>query len=352
MNTLINKYREWIIGVAGLLLVGIFVFFDVLYWVPWTLVNQEQKKVRLNIQPGSSLGTISDSLYQRNLIPSRNSFEFAVRLRGLETELQAGVFSVERPASYRDIIYSLTHSAPEAVTVTIVEGLQSREIARILGKELLFTPEEFKEVVADSSLAASLGVPGPTLEGFLFPETYKFFVNESAESIARKMVNHFHEVVPDTFAQRAKQYGWTMWEAVTMASIIEGEAVHDEERSTISSVYHNRLQRGMRLQADPTIQFIIEDGPRRLWAKDLEIQSPYNTYRNSGLPPGPINNPGLGSVRAALYPADTEYLYFVARGDGYHTFTRTNREHINAKRRLQRLRRQVSMQQKDGDNSI
>jgi len=350
MRTIIHTHRQWIIGITGLILIGIFIFFDLLYIVPWGPKTDE--KVRVNIQPGSSLSSISDSLYKKGVIPSRHAFEFAVRLQGKETELQAGVISVKRPSSFRDIIFAMTHNAPEVVTITVIEGLQSREIAGILGKNLLFTPAEFKRAVADSSLAASLGVPGPTLEGFLFPDTYKFFANEKAESIARKMVTHFQEVVPDSFAQRADELGWTMWDAVTMASIIEGEAVHDSERPVISSVYHNRIQRGMRLQADPTIQFIIEDGPRRLWAKDLEIESPYNTYRHRGLPPGPINNPGLESIRAALYPANTEYLYFVARGDGYHTFTKTNREHINAKRRLQRLRRQVSMQkQEDGDNS-
>ncbi|MCF7805019.1 MAG: endolytic transglycosylase MltG [Candidatus Marinimicrobia bacterium] len=343
MGKILIKHRAWFLGAAGILLLTVFLFFDILYRVPWG--PQTGEDVRINIQPGSSLSSISDSLYSNDVIPSRDAFEFAVRLRGLETDLQAGVFGVEKNASYRSIIYSLTHNTPEIVNVTIIEGLQSREIARILEKKILLTAEEFNAVVADSALAADLGIPGPTLEGFLFPETYKFFLNESAESVARKMVEHYQAVVPDSFAERAREaYGWTMWEAVTLASIIEGEAVYDSERAQISSVYHNRLRQGMRLQADPTIQFIIEDGPRRLWSRDLEIESPYNTYRNAGLPPGPINNPGFESIKAALYPADTDYLYFVARGDGYHTFTRTNREHVNAKRRLQRLRRQVGTQ--------
>lgn len=345
MRQTLSQYRFWFVGFVSLLVLSTVIFFDLLYRVSWG--PETGKHVRLNIQSGSSLRAISDSLYSKELIPSRDSFEFAVLLRGLETELQAGVFAVPENASFQDIIHTLTHAKPEIVKVTIIEGLQSREIARLLEKKFLFNRRDFMDVVEDSTLAAKWGVPGPTLEGFLFPETYKFFINATAESIARRMVEHFYQVVPDSFAERAKYYNWTLWEAVTMASIIEGEAIYDSERPKVASVYHNRLEQGMRLQADPTIQFIIEDGPRRLWSKDLDIESPYNTYRNSGLPPGPINNPGLESIRAALYPAETNYLYFVARGDGYHTFSRTNREHINAKRRLQRIRRQVQMENRE-----
>jgi UPF0755 protein len=128
-------------------------------------------------------------------------------------------------------------------------------------------------------------------------------------------------------------------EVITLASIIEGEAIYNRERPLISGVYHNRLELGMRLQADPTIQYIVDGGPRRLLNKDLKIKSPYNTYLNYGLPPGPINNPGIESIKAALFPANTENLYFVARGDGYHTFSRTKNEHNKAKKEFQRIRR-------------
>ena len=140
---------------------------------------------------------------------------------------------------------------------------------------------------------------------------------------------------------QAQELGMSMLEIVTLASIIEGEAIYDSERSIISAVYHNRLKKGMRLQADPTIQYIIDDGPRRLLNDDLKIQSNYNTYLNFGLPPGPINNPGKESIIAALYPSVNDYLYFVARGDGYHTFTTNENDHNKAKRKLQKLRRQL-----------
>ena len=144
---------------------------------------------------------------------------------------------------------------------------------------------------------------------------------------------------------QAQELGMSMLEIIALASIIEGEAIYDSERSIISAVYHNRLKKGMKLQADPTIQYIIDDGPRRLLNRDLKIESPYNTYLNYGLPPGPINSPGLESLRAAVSPADADFLFFVANGEGYHTFSRTEAEHNVAKKKLQRHRRKVKRQQ-------
>ena len=143
---------------------------------------------------------------------------------------------------------------------------------------------------------------------------------------------------------QAQELGLSILEVITLASIIEGEAIYDSERSIISAVYHNRLKKGMKLQADPTIQYIIDDGPRRLLKDDLKIKSNYNTYLYKGLPPGPINNPGRESIIAALYPSVNEYLYFVAKGDGYHTFTKNEKDHNEAKRKFQEVRRRVNRQ--------
>ena len=340
-NVLKQKYRMWFFAVLALLMVSTLIFFDILFNMPWG--NQRQMR-EVNIPQGASLRAISDSLQKKNIIRHPGWFQFAVQLHGASTSLRPGIFALPENASFEHVIRALTEGNPEVVKVTIIEGLQSRQIAKILATKFPFTAEEFNKVVHDSTLAHQWGIQGPSLEGFLYPETYKFFKNQTPQRIAHQMVRQFFSVVPDSFRARAKQFGWTLRDAVTMASIIEGEAMRDDERQIISSVYHNRLNRGMRLQADPTIQYIIEDGPRRLWDKDLEIESPYNTYLHSGLPPGPINNPGFGSIKAALFPAHTNYLYFVARGDGYHTFSRTNREHINAKRRLQQLRRQVAQE--------
>jgi UPF0755 protein len=151
----------------------------------------------------------------------------------------------------------------------------------------------------------------------------------------------------DSLRDRAQVLGMNEIEVITLASIIEGEALYDKERPIIAGVYHNRLQKGMKLQADPTIQYIIDDGPRRLLKKDLMIESPYNTYLNKGLPPGPINNPGKKSILAALFPLKNDYLFFVARGDGYHTFTKTEQEHNQAKRKFNKMRKKNSQRTKN-----
>ena len=348
MKNFFKKYKWWILPVLGILMTTAVLAYEFF----WKLepVENPTEKVEIFIPRGSPLNAIIDTLYTNELIESKKGFELWVRARGLETALQAGLFEVPVSANYPQILYTLTHSTPRVINVTIIEGLQSRQIAEILEEHFEFTAGDFLALVNDSAFAQSLGVPGPSLEGFLFPETYKFFMNDGVEKVTRRLVNHFFEVIPDSFSTRAEEMGWTLWDAVTMASIIEGEAIYDSERPTVSSVYHNRIEEGMRLQADPTIQYIIEDGPRRLLNRDLEIDSPYNTYRNRGLPPGPINNPGFESIKAALYPAETEYLYFVARGDGYHTFTKTNREHINAKNEFQKVRRRVYLEQKRKEN--
>ena len=158
------------------------------------------------------------------------------------------------------------------------------------------------------------------------------------------MVNEFKNNISKSMEVQAEELGLSILEVITLASIIEGEAIYDSERSIISAVYHNRLKKGMKLQADPTIQYIIDDGPRRLLKDDLKIKSNYNTYLYKGLPPGPINNPGKESIIAALYPSVNEYLYFVAKGDGYHTFTKNEKDHNKAKRKFQEVRRRVNRQ--------
>ena len=191
----------------------------------------------------------------------------------------------------------------------------------------------------DPEFCKTLGVDAESLEGYLFPETYKFSLMMAEEQVIRRLVKQFQRVFDSQMRAQASRMGMTVHETVSMASIIEGEAQVGDERPIISAVYHNRLKKRMRLQADPTVQYAIVDGPRRLFYKDYRIDSPYNTYRHRGLPPGPIMSPGEASLRAALYPAEVNYLYFVARGDGSHIFSRTTREHEKAKRETRWARR-------------
>ncbi|RUM87517.1 MAG: endolytic transglycosylase MltG, partial [Thermodesulfatator sp.] len=190
--------------------------------------------------------------------------------------------------------------------------------------------------------AHSLGIPGPSVEGFLFPDTYYLVKGLAPGEIIRIMVRRFWEVWRK-YEARARELGVSVYEVVTLASIVEKEAVLSREKPLIAAVYWNRLRRGMPLQADPTVRYALKRFRGRLYYKHLRVDSPYNTYRYPGLPPTPIANPGEESLRAVLYPARVPYLYFVSRGDGSHKFSTTYREHLRAVRKL-RLKRHRSYQ--------
>jgi len=207
-----------------------------------------------------------------------------------------------------------------------------------------FEYDEIISLLKDEKFINDLNINSKTLEGYLFPETYYFFEGVDKKTIIKRLVKEHFSFWNEENILKADELGFTPIEIVTLASIIEGEAIYDSERPIISAVYHNRLKKGMKLQADPTVQYIIKDGPRRLLNKDLRIKSLYNTYMYKGLPPGPINSPGLQSLLAALNPQINNYFYFVAKGDGYHTFSKNEKEHERAKRAFQRVRKKVNRQ--------
>ena len=215
------------------------------------------------------------------------------------------------------------------------------QVAKHLEKEMKFNYSEVIDLFNDENFIKKLKLNVNTLEGYLFPETYYFFEGVDKKSLVKRLVNEHKLFWNKENISKADSLGFSPYEIIIIASIIEGEAIYDSERPTISAVYHNRLKRGMKLQADPTVQYIIKDGPRRLLNRDLRIKSPYNTYMYKGLPPGPINSPGAQSLHAALNPQINDYLYFVAKGDGYHTFSRNEKEHERAKRAFQRVRKKV-----------
>ncbi len=304
--------------------------------------NKIEGKVKVRIPKGKTLKEITAILSEENIVKSDRSFMLAVRSLGYEKDIQAGNLVLHEPNTNFSLIHQLVNGLPELIKITVLEGWNIHNVSEILENTLGIQPDKVISLCMNKRFIRSMGVKAPTLEGFLFPETYYFVENESPQTILRKMVSEYQDRVSDKMRNRIVELGLSELQLITLASIIEGEAIHDKERKNISSVYHNRLNKGMRLQADPTIQYIIKDGPRRLLNKDLNIKSPYNTYLNEGLPIGPINNPGLKSIIAALYPTESEYIYFVARGDGYHTFSRTQEEHNFAKRKLNSLRKKVS----------
>ena len=310
------------------------------------ILNWEQSDIEgvitVRIPKGKTLKEITGILSEKNIVKSDRSFILAVRLLGYEKNIQAGNLVLHEPKTNLRLINQLVNGMPELIKITVLEGWNIYKVSKILENTMGIHHDKVISLCMNKRFIRSLGIKAPTLEGFLFPETYYFVETESPRTILQRMVSEYQDHISDDIRNRIRELGFSELQLITLASIIEGEAIYDDERKNISSVYHNRLHKGMRLQADPTIQYIIKDGPRRLLNKDLNIVSPYNTYLNEGLPIGPINNPGLQSIIAALYPSETEYIYFVAKGDGYHTFSITQKEHNFAKRKLNRLRKKIS----------
>ena len=251
-----------------------------------------------------------------------------------------------------DIINQLVNGIQVNKKVTILEGWTIPIIAKELEEKLGVDANEFENACRNELLLWKWGIEGVSIEGYLFPDTYQFSDDEEVQDIIGRMIEQYQSQITTDLRKRMAELGMAEKEVLTLASIIEGEAIYNRERPIISGVYHNRLNMGMRLQADPTIQYIVEGAPRRLLNKDLKIKSPYNTYLNKGLPPGPINSPGKKSLIAALYPEENNYIFFVARGDGYHTFSINERQHNIAKKQFQNIRNKYKKKKKDAKTKI
>ncbi|RMF07315.1 MAG: endolytic transglycosylase MltG [Candidatus Neomarinimicrobiota bacterium] len=327
----------------GMIVSSLLAFYGIILLWPQ---NNPFDQVEITIPEGATLAGIVRDLGERQVVTNPRTFLMAVKTLGYENSIPAGTFTLTQARDNYTIIDQLVHGKPEQVKLTLLEGWNLKQALAAISETFSIPYERLHQLAYDAEFARQLGVPAPTLEGFLFPNTYYFLKGSSPEAILQELVRQYHQVMTDSLLAVAAERGMTEIEVVTLASIIEGEALYDAERPIISSVYHNRLKRGMRLQADPTIQYLLQDGPRRLLTRDLKIDSPYNTYLYRGLPPGPINNPGKSSLLAAIFPDTTDYLYFVARGDGYHTFSRTQSEHNRAKRKFQQVRRKVWREQR------
>lgn len=301
---------------------------------------------RVEIERGELLTCIAHKLDSAGLVDSAFRFVWACRILGVEHDFPAGIFTIPYGLSNRELVERMLFRGMNTENVTIADGWTAAQIALEMQRKLGVAPEAFMSAVQDTNFIRKLGIEANSLEGYLYPETYNFYLGADPYEAISKMVAQFHSVFSDSLKYRAFEKGFSVNQIVTLASIIEGEIIFSSEARLVSAVYHNRLRRGMRLQADPTIQYIIGDGPRRLKYSDLKIDSPYNTYLNSGLPPGPVGNPGRRALIAALYPADVPYLYFVAKGDGYHNFNVTMEEHLTDKRKFDEYRRKVMKQKR------
>ena len=335
MGQKINKRH--ISGILLLTLVVVILFSSgiILFWSQ----NNQHSVIKVTVEPGSTLMQIANKLYDKDIISNKQTFQLAVRLMGKERKIPIGTFNLVNAKSNYDIINQIVYGAPEVKKVRILEGWNINQIAGHISKEMNLDSAKIIKLCSDSNFIRSNGINESSLEGYLFPDTYFFYVGDKPKSILKHLIKMNKSFWTKNHLLQSKKLNLSKHQVLTLASIIEGEAIYDSERAKISAVYHNRLNIGMRLQADPTIQYIIPDSPRRLLNKDLKIKSPYNTYLNWGLPPGPINSPGKNSILAALYPEENDFLYFVATGDGYHTFTTNEKDHNKAKRKLQKLRR-------------
>ena len=293
--------------------------------------NREVNSSVITIEKGMSLNSVSNLLLENEIIVNQNIFKLKVITRGLASKIPTGRFLINGKISDAILIDLIFNKGPIKLKLTIPEGSQSKNLFKDINT-LLNTDYDFNKYFNSTEILEQYQVDASSLEGYLYPDTYYLYHDSSPEEIIDILLTEFWKKFDENLQDRANQLGFSVHEVVTLASIIEGEAMLDSERSTISSVYHNRLKINMKLQADPTIQYIIPGPPKTLSNRDLRIKSDYNTYQNYGLPPGPINNPGIASIKAALYPEDTNFLFFVAQGDGSHAFTTNEKDHEEAKR--------------------
>jgi UPF0755 protein len=304
--------------------------------------NPDAEPAQILIPPGASFSEVTDSLVARGVVTHATWFKLIARVRGLDRSVQAGAYEFRLGESSWKVLNTLKSGRTAATRFTVPEGLTMRELAALAQARLGMPAESVLAAARDPVEVAALELTGRSVEGFLFPETYQVPVGSTAEDVVRIMTRGFLEAWKPEWDDLLGPLNMTREQVVTLASIIEGEARVDAEREVIAGVYHNRLRIGMALQADPTVQYAIElktgKSKQRLFEKDYLTPSPYNTYLNPGLPPGPVNSPGLRSIEAALHPADVPYLYFVAGEGGHHVFSRTYDEHLRAVAQSRRSR--------------
>lgn len=298
-------------------------------------------KVFVEIQHGASRWQIAGILRHDDVIRSRLAFDLYSTWH-FRRRLQAGEYLIDRPMDSREVFWKIAHGRVFVHVVTVPEGWTMYDIANELDRQGICSKADFLAAAHDTSLVSDLAPHATTLEGFLFPSTYEFTRHTTCEQIAERMVGSFRAVWQSIDSSGAHPAGLSTIQVVTLASLVERETPNPDERPQVAGVFYNRLARGYPLQCDPTVQYAMAiDGEqvKDLKPVDLRVDSPYNTYRHRGLPPGPIANPGEAALRAALNPAHSDYLYFVANGRGGHFFSRTL---VEQDRNINRLRRRLA----------
>ncbi len=301
-------------------------------------VPDEVPAVWVSIPPGDSLSAVAESLATYGIVESAEGFERFARIGRRYRGIKAGTYPLRPGSAMGAVLVTLRKGTAPVRLVTVPPGIWLSELAPVFESSLGIGRDSFLAAARDSALREEIGARGETLEGYLYPTSYYVPVGASAVDVVRQMTDSFEAHWRDDWNSRLDTLGVTRDHIVILASIIEGEDPHEQDRQLVSSVYGNRLETGLRLQADPTVVYAIGER-RRLYNKDYSVESEYNTYRIWGLPPTPISQPSEASLEAALYPAPSDFYYFVARADGRHVFSRSYREHLATIRRIRNRNR-------------
>ena len=326
-----NKWKIAILSfIVLVVLIGVFIFTQI---GPYNKNNK--KDIIIDIPSGSSVSKIADILYENDLIKNKVLFKGVVKFSNKAPQIKAGKYLLNQTYSNNDIVNLLVSGKiyQNGIKITIPEGSTSNEIVDILVSKNLGTKENYEKLIQNpkefydkfSYLKEDDII---SLEGFLYPETYYIEEQLSEKEILSQMLSAFNNIYSDKFKEKQKELNMTLQQVVSLASIVEKEAVLDADRPTIASVFYNRLEVEMPLQSDATIQYIFPERKKIVTYNDLKIDSPYNSYKNKGLPPTPISNPGVKSIEGTLYPDDTEYIYFVAKMNGGNNYSVNYEDHL------------------------
>lgn len=328
--------RKIIFTLCIIILAGGFLLVGFVYYLKTPAGKGSDDQIFFVLE-GSILSDVACELEMKGIITRKNLFLIWARLMGYGRNIKAGEYRLSPEMPPLKILNILARGIIVNHPVTIPEGFTRAQIGKLLGEKSLVDEKEFLIITGDPKTANSYGISGPGLEGYLYPDTYQLSRGLSTASVVDVLVKHFWKVIMP-FQERMKEQGMTMEQVVILASIVEKETGRAEERPVIASVFLNRMKKGIRLESDPTVIYGIKDFDGNLRRKDLVTRTPYNTYVIRGLPPGAIANPGQEAIRAILYPAETEYLYFVSKNDGSHHFSKTFSEHNRAVRIYQKNR--------------
>jgi UPF0755 protein len=333
MEHLIRKRNFFTIGISCLIILTLLFLYIFFYPLPWGI---SKKNTFILVEKGDNLRKISQKLNSSGLGVDPPLLFLSSKLLGIDRRIIPGRYDFQKGITLSRLLRKFYKNEVSGIDVTIPEGYNLKQIASLLKREIGLDSTLFMKTASDTSLIHRLGLDTRNLEGFLFPDTYRLFWKMEPEKIVELMVDEFKKTVDITFAFQLRNLNFNLSQLVTLASLVESEARIDKERPLISAVYHNRLRIGMPLQCDPTVIYALGGLDRPLNHSDLEVNSPYNTYKYPGLPPGPINNPGKASILAALFPAKVDYLYFVAKGNGSHIFSIDLEEHNRAIAKIKR----------------